>query len=322
MSDNIPEVGSVLYPGSQTAAVLGMTDLLTYAEELARGKHSSDRPLLRVSHWEWQDEAGEPAQVFDTAPGAAGNPSILVIPPGLGQPLSRGMAAQWAEWLKGQHAQGTSLGSVCKGAFLLGETGLTTGRTVTTHWSYEEQLLSRFPGTKVDTDRLIIDDGDIITAGGVMAWIDLSLKLVDRFLGPTIMVETARTFLVDPPGREQSYYSAFAPKLNHGDTAILKVQHWLQATEGKETNLALLAAQAGLEQRTFIRRFQKATGLTTSEYIQRLRVGKARELLQFTKSPVERIAWDVGYTDPSAFRKVFGRIVGLTPQEYRQRFSV
>lgn len=106
------------------------------------------------------------------------------------------MAAQWAEWLKDQHAQGTSLGSVCKGAFLLGETGLMTGRTVTTQ-SYEEQLLSRFPGTKVDTDRLIVDDGDIITAGGVMAWIDLSLKLVDRFL-------------VDPPGREQSYYSAFA----------------------------------------------------------------------------------------------------------------
>ena len=322
ISQSTPEIGIVLYPGSQTAAVLGMTDLLTYAEELARGKQDGDRRLLRASHWEWQDEAGEPVRVFDTDPSAAGNLSILVIPPGLGQPLSREMAAKWAEWLKGQHAQGTSLGSVCKGAFLLGETGLMSGRTVTTHWSYEEQLLSRFPGTKVDTDRLIIDDGDIITAGGVMAWIDLSLKLVDRFLGPTIMVETARAFLVDPPGREQSYYSAFAPKLNHGDAAILKVQHWLQATEGKETTLAVLAAQAGLEQRTFIRRFQKATGLTTSEYIQRLRVGKARELLQFTKSPVERIAWDVGYTDPSAFRKVFGRIVGLTPQEYRQRFSV
>jgi transcriptional regulator GlxA family with amidase domain len=299
-----------------------MTDLMTYAGELAREKQGSDRQLLRVSHWEWQDEAGEPVRVLDTVPGHAGNPSILVIPPGLGPPLSREVAARYAGWLRGRHAQGTSLGSICKGAFLLGETGLMTGRTVTTHWSYAEQLLSRFPGAKVDTDRLIIDDGDIITAGGMMAWIDLSLRLVDRFLGPTIMVETARTFLVDPPGREQSYYSAFAPKLTHGDAAILKVQHWLQATEGKETNLAILAAQAGLEQRTFIRRFRKATGLKTSEYIQRLRVGKARELLQFTKSPVERIAWDVGYTDPSAFRKVFGKIVGLTPQEYRQRFSI
>src|SRR5919112_4387791 len=120
MSDNIPEIGIVLYPGSQMAAVLGMTDLLTYAEELARGKQSSDRPLLRVSHWEWQEKAGEPVRAFDTVPSASGNPSILVIPPGLGQPLSREMAAQWAEWLRSRHAQGTSLGSVCKGAFLLG----------------------------------------------------------------------------------------------------------------------------------------------------------------------------------------------------------
>ena len=321
LSAHIPEIGIILYPGSQAAAVLGMTDLLTYAEEHARGKRESDRHLLRVSHWEWQDEAGELVRVFDTVPGPEGNPSILAIPPGLGPPLPQEQAARYAQWLQGRHAQGTSLASICKGAFLLGETGLMAGRTVTTHWSYEEQLLSRFPEAKVDTDRLIIDDGDIITAGGVMAWIDLSLRLVDRFLGPTIMVETARTFLVDPPGREQSYYSALR-RLNHGDAAILKVQHWLQATEGKETNLTVLAAQAGLEQRTLIRRFQKATGLTTSEYIQRLRVGKARELLQFTKTPVERIAWDVGYTDPSAFRKVFGRIVGLTPQDYRQRFSV
>jgi transcriptional regulator GlxA family with amidase domain len=299
-----------------------MTDLMTYAEELARGKQGSDRRLLRVSHWEWQDEVGEPVRVFDTVPGPESNPSILVVPPGLGPPLSREIATRYAEWLRSRHAQGASLGSICKGAFLLGETGLMAGRTVTTHWSYEEQFLSRFPGAKIDVDRLIVDDGDIITAGGVMAWIDLSLKLVDRFLGPTIMVETARAFLVDPPGREQSYYSAFAPKLNHGDAAILKVQHWLQATEGKETNLAVLAARAGLEQRTFVRRFQKATGLTTSAYIQRLRVGKARELLQFTKSPVERIAWDVGYTDPSAFRRVFGKIIGLTPREYRQRFGV
>ena len=300
-----------------------MTDLLTYAEELARGKQESDRRLLRVSHWEWQDEAGRARS------GLRHRPEVL-----RGTLPSSSFRLDWVRRCPGRWRRSTLNGSrvsmrkappsasICKGAFLLGETGLMAGRTVTTHWSYEEQLLSRFPGAKVDTDRLIIDDGDIITAGGVMAWIDLSLKLVDRFLGPTIMVETARTFLVDPPGREQSYYSAFAPKLNHGDAAILKVQHWLQATEGKETNLAVLAAQAGLEQRTFIRRFQKATGLTTSEYIQRLRVGKARELLQFTKTPVERIAWDVGYTDPSAFRKVFGRIVGLTPQEYRQRFSV
>ncbi|EQB16342.1 hypothetical protein L284_09505 [Novosphingobium lindaniclasticum LE124] len=183
-------------------------------------------------------------------------------------------------------------------------------------------LRARFPDVgRVDSDRLIIDDGDIITVGGVMAWTDLALKLVDRFLGPTIMLETARHLLVDPPGREQSYYSTFSPRLTHGDAAVLKVQHWLQATEARDVSLPTLAGQAGLEERTFLRRFQKATGFTSTDYCQRLRVGKAQELLQFSSRPIERIAWEVGYGDPSAFRKVFLRIVGLSPREFRQRFQ-
>jgi transcriptional regulator GlxA family with amidase domain len=318
---NPTEIGLVLYPGVQMAAVLGMTDLFTVADGMARKKHQDRKtPLLRVSHWQRKQGGETPRRVFDTAPEVEGFPAVLVLPPGLGDPVTPEEAALFARWLRECHGSGTSLGSICKGAFLLGETGLLAGRTVTTHWSYEEQFQTRFPAARVDTNRLIIDDGDIITAGGVMAWTDLALKLIDRFLGPTVMIETARAFLVDPPGREQSYYSAFSPRLTHGDAAVLKVQHWLQATDAKETDLATLARQAGLEERTFLRRFQKATGLTTTEYCQRLRVGKARELLQFGTLPFDQVAWEVGYSDPGAFRKVFTKVVGLTPNDYRRRF--
>ena len=153
-----------------------------------------------------------------------------------------------------------------------------------------------------------------------MSWTDLGLKLVDRFLGPSVMLETAQILLLDPPGREQRFYSSFAPRLNHGDAATLRVQHWMQANRGKEAALSVLASHAGLEQRTFLRRFQKATGLTSTDYAQRLRVNRARELLQFSQQPVDAIAWEVGYRDPAAFRKVFHRVVGLTPGEFRQRF--
>src|SRR5690606_27129016 len=185
---------------------------------------------------------------------------------------------------------------------------------------YAEQFQERFPAVRLDTDQLIVDDGDILTAGGAMAWTDLGMRLIDRCLGATVMVETARSLLVDPPGREQRYYSAFSPRLRHGDAAVLKVQHWLQATDARDSALATLAARAGLEERTFLRRFQKATGMTTTEYCQRLRVGRAREMLQFGRLPVERSAWDVGYGDTGAFRKVFTRIVALTPGAYRRRF--
>lgn len=310
------DIGLVLYPGAQQAAVLGLTDLLAMANRFA----PPEGPRLRVGHWQHQGVESNPTRVFDSLPGAQQPLAALIVPPTLDDPVDAEAAARWAEWLRHHHRQGAMLGSVCAGAFLLGETGLLAQRTVTTHWAYAELFQRRFPTALLDVDRLIIDDGDIVTAGGAMAWTDLGLRLVDRFLGASVMIETARMLLIDPAGREQSYYSAFSPPLSHGDAAVLKVQHWLQTTQAQDIALPVLAAQAQLEPRTFLRRFQKATGMTTTEYCQRLRVGRARELLQFTALSVEQIAWDVGYRDAGAFRKVFRRFVGLSPSECRHRF--
>jgi transcriptional regulator GlxA family with amidase domain len=314
------EIGLVCYPESQQAAVLGLTDLFLMGGRMAAKLGKQSAAGLRISHWRPQKSGALPVRVFDSAPDSAAKITALIAPPSLIAPIEASAAAPWVDWLREQHARGVILTSVCAGAFLLGETGLLDRRTVTTHWAYAERFRDRFPQAKLDIDRLVIDDGDIVTAGGVMAWTDLGLRLVARFLGPTVMAETARLLLLDPPGREQRYYSAFSPRLTHGDAAVLKVQHWMQANNAKEIALPKLASRAGLEQRTLMRRFQKATGMTTTEYAQHLRVGKARELLQFGTASIDKIAWDVGYGDPGAFRKVFSRIVGLTPGDYRRRF--
>lgn len=316
------EVGIVVYPGVQHAAVLGLTDLFEMANRLAVSRRGEAGSVLRVTHWK-QDVQNELTSVFDSCPEAgASRPVALILPPSLDDPVQADAFPALFSWLRESHAQGVVLTSVCAGAFLLAATGLMAGRRMTTHWSYAELLQNRYPDIRVDADRLLIDDGDIITAGGLMAWTDLGLRLVDRLLGPSVMMETARMLLVDPSGREQRFYSVFSPRLTHGDPAILKVQHWLQATEAQDISLAAMAAESGLEERTFLRRFQKATGMKTTEYCQRLRVGNAREQLQFSVATVEQIAWDVGYSDVGAFRKVFMRIVGLPPSEYRRRFTV
>ncbi|PZQ46377.1 MAG: AraC family transcriptional regulator [Rhodovulum sulfidophilum] len=322
MQTDLPEIGIIRYPGAQMAAVLGLTDLFDVAARFARAKRAGDAgPILRVSHWDLAGEPERPTRIFDTGPDKGDAPSVLILPPALGDPISPETAARYADWLREQHRRGVVLSSVCAGALLLAASGVLAGRTVTTHWEYGDLLRARCPDVaRIETDRLLIDDGDVITAGGVMAWTDLGLKLIDRFFGPTIMMETARHFLVDPPGREQRYYSVFSPRLTHGDAAVLKAQRWLQAAEDPDTSLPVLAAKAGLEERTFLRRFQKATGLTSTEYCQRLRISRAQERLQFSTLPVDRIACEVGYADPSAFRKVFTRIVGLTPNAFRRRF--
>lgn len=317
----VSEIGLLLYPDAQLAAVHGLTDLFRIAGFMAAGRGIADPPELRVSHWR-VTEGEEPTCAFDSHPGGAHRLSHVVIPPSLVMPGDIRALDASARWLAGVHAAGTTLCSVCAGAFVLGQTGLLEGRRATTHWAFAQALAERFPSVRVDSDRMVVDEGDIITAGGILAWTDLGLTLVERLLGPSIMLETARFLLIDPPGRAQKPFGRFVPRFDHGDEPILKVQHWLQATGARDHTAAHLADRAGLEERTFQRRFKKATGLRPTEYAQEIRISRAREALEMTRRPIDQIAWEVGYGDPSAFRKLFQRLTGLTPADYRQRFSV
>lgn len=311
------EVALMLYPGCQMAMVHGITDLFAIAS-FHSINHGGDR--LRVSHWEIGED-GAFARVFDTDPGRVGEPTVIIVPGRLTGPAGPNEAAPFAEWLGARHAEGATLASSCGGSFILAATGLLDGRPATTHWIFAEQFRVLFPSVQLDSDRMVIEDGDLITAGGLMAWTDLGARIVDRLLGPTVMIETAKFLLIDPSGREQRHYSNFTPRLTHGDESILRVQHWLQGKAGSSISVADMARTAGLEERTFQRRFKTATSMKPLEYVQHLRIGKARELLEFTRRPVDQIAWAVGYEDPTAFRRVFSRILGLPPGEYRSRFS-
>jgi transcriptional regulator GlxA family with amidase domain len=317
------EIGLLLYPGAQMSAVLGLTDLFGVANRLS-AEHGGTNPReLRISHWLLRDKPSyELVRVFDTHQQQPQKLVGLILPPNLNTDPQGGAIPELQRWVETQHASGCIASSVCGGAFLLAKTGLLNGRSATTHWTFSQTLADRFPQIRVDTEKLIIDDGDIVTAGGLMAWVDLGLKLVDRFLGPTVMLETARFFLVDVSGRQQRFYSNFSPKLHHGDEPILKVQQWLQNSDVGSLSVSTMAAKARMGERTFLRRFQKATGLTPTEYVQHLRVGKARESLEFSSLAMKEIAWKVGYEDYGAFRKVFQKIMGLSPGDYRLRFSV
>ena len=317
------EIGIMMYPEAQLAAIHGLTDLFVVANRVAAGLSTKHRADLRVSHWQQIGKSKIPVRVFITDLDAEIlQPTVVIVPPSLSDPITPAAALPFSKWLKEQHEAGSVLCSVCSGAFLLAEAGLLDHRVATTHWTYAHKFSARYPDIKIQSDQIVIDDGDFITAGGVMAWTDLGLTLIERFLGPTVMMQTARFMLLDPPGREQRYYGNFSPTLDHGDLAVLKVQHWLQEQIGQPINVMMMAKCAKLEERTFLRRFHKATGLKPTEYFQHVRVVKAREILEFTDKNVDEIAWSVGYEDPSAFRKLFKKIVGLTPGEYRTRFGV
>jgi len=312
------EIALLNYPGAQLASILGLTDILMLANRMARTKGVDS--LMRVSHWT-RDGENRLVCAFDTQPNSPHAPCFIIIPPSLEEPVAANLLETEVRWLLWAHGHGAILCSVCVGAFLLGETGLLSGRRATTHWAFVDAFRERFPDVVVTADKLLIDDGDIVSASGLMSWINLALWLVLRIFGQAIMSETARYLLVEPHAPELTFLGGFLPSLQYSDGAILKVQRWLLANGAKGVTSAEMAAIAGLEARTFLRRFVKATGMRPTEYCQRIRIGKAREMLEFTRKGIDEIAWDVGYNDTSAFSKLFQKQLGVSPGEYRSRID-
>ena len=315
------ELGVLIYQGAQLAAVHGLTDLFGVANRIAAEHDSAQLPLLRVSHWQ-VDAHGTPARTFESHPGPEQPMMAVLVPPSIAEFTEDQAPPALLQWLRLQHAGGTVLGGVCIGSIMLARSGLLDGRSATTHWSSAKSFATCYPAVRLEADKPIVDDGDLITSAGLMAWSELGLRLVDRLMGPSIAADTARFLVIEHSASASQCGSNFAPILRHGDGAVLKVQHWLQASGAVDVSVAAMAQEANLEERTFLRRFRNATGLKPTEYCQHLRVGKARQMLEFTNGTIDHIAWTVGYQDPSAFRAIFKKITGLSPSDYRNRFGV
>ena len=319
----VGEVGLLEYDDCQVSAIHGLRDIFRVASEYAV-ESADPASVIRVSTWTVSATDEGPVTVCssDTHPGLEHRLSHVIIPPSLVVPELMTPVSELTDWLVGLRAEGTTLCAVCAGVFVLAETRLLDSRDATTHWAFAEELARRHPNVRVDASRMVIDDLDIVTAAGILAWVDLGLTLVDRMLGPSVMLHTARFVLADPPRRRQSLYQEFTPRLQHGDTDIREVQAQLHASLHEPHPVEHLAQTVAMHPRTLQRRFKEATGLTTTEYIQAARIAKARVALELTNEPVARISRNVGYLDVSNFRRLFQRATGVTPSEYRNRFGI
>lgn len=219
-----------------------------------------------------------------------------------------------------QHYAGAIICSACAGTFILAAAGLLHQKKVTTHWQLAPLFSEQFPDIALNVDKILINQGDIITAGGMMAWLDLAIEIILQYTQPSVVHSLGKYLVIDTGQREQRFYRQFTPILDHDDALILSIQHTLKATYHLPQTIAEIATKNGLTERTFLRRFFKATQLKPKQYIQQLRIQKACDLLASSNLSFELIAHKVGYQDNSACRKLFVRIVGLTPSEFRKRF--
>lgn len=225
------------------------------------------------------------------------------------------------EALREAHRRGARLLSICSGSFVLAATGLLDGRRATTHWRYADILQARFPKIQVDPDVLYVDEGQVMTSAGSAAGLDLCLHLVRRDYGAEVANQVARRLVIAPhrDGGQAQFLQRPIERAERSSLSALleKVRRRL----GEPLRIAQLARSAAMSQRTFMRRFRAATGLSPADWITRLRVDRARELLESTSLSIEHIAARTGIGTATTLRHHFRRRVGISPAEYRRRFS-
>lgn len=221
-------------------------------------------------------------------------------------------------WLRMMAGRVRRLCSVCSGAFVLAGAGLLDGRRATTHWRRAAQLAQVFPQVLVEPDRIHVRDGDVWTSAGITAGIDLALALVADDLGEDIARRVAQDMVVyyRRPGG-QSQFSTLAD-LGGDAGPFAGLLDWVRTRLDQPLTIEVLAAEAAMSPRNFSRAFARAMGMTPAKAVERLRLEHARERVEDSDEPIERIAAAMGFNDPERMRRAFLRAFGQPPQAMRR----
>jgi len=324
-----PRVALLAVPSAHASALFGALDIFSTAGVRLGSGGVDGTPGLEtiivaagpepVSGWH-----GVPIHPA-TAVGQAGDFDAVFIP-SLGEPTGDMPPHDESvlDWLRQQYAAGAVIAAACSGVAVPAAAGLLEGQAATSHWAYAAELRRRYPGIRLQAERALVPSGEghrLVTAGGGSLWTELVLYLIARLLGQEAAVASSKLYLVDWSRESQLPYACLEERLQHADATVRAAQKFIGEHLTECDVLARSRETSGLAQRTFERRFRAAAGVTPLRYLQQLRVEYAKELLERTDRPAEDIADAVGYSDPASFRRLFVRLVGVTPAQYRRRFG-
>jgi transcriptional regulator GlxA family with amidase domain len=223
--------------------------------------------------------------------------------------------------LRASAKRGTRMVSICSGTFALAQAGLLDGLTVTTHWSLCAELARQHPEVAVDPDVLFVDNGSVLTSGGVTSGVDLSLHILRKDLGASVANHVARRILMAPRrDGKQAQFIETAP-VPPGDDPIATTQQWMLSILDMPITVADMAAKAQMSPRNFHRRFLERTSMTPLAWLHQQRIGRTKELLETTDLAIEAIAARVGLGTPANMRVHFRRATTISPSRHRQLFS-
>ena len=225
------------------------------------------------------------------------------------------------EWLVRSWRSGVTMTGVCTGTVLLAEAGILDDLVATTNPGLAALFDERYPKVRLDPTLKLADEGRVITAGATTSSFDLVIELIGRFLGPETAIRTAAELLTDPMPQSQKPYMLSRKRIGHGDLDVQRVQARIERDYAESLDPTLLAAEAAMSPRTLARRFRGATGESLLEYLRNTRIEAAMRRLAATEETIGEITEGCGYVDVRSFRRTFRELTGLSPREYRTRFS-
>jgi transcriptional regulator GlxA family with amidase domain len=226
------------------------------------------------------------------------------------------------EWIRGAAKRSRRVASICTGAFSLAAAGLLDGKRVVTHWDFCNRLAREFPALIVTPDPIYVRDGLTYTSAGITAGIDLALALVEEDQGHKVALDVARRlvmFLVRPGGQAQ--YSHMLSHQAVTSQPLRELQVWMMEHLRDDLSVEHLAERIGLSPRHFTRTCLRETKMNPGQFVDRLRVEAAQQMIDSSSMGLKEVADACGFQTPDSMRRTFLRVLGITAGDYSRRFN-
>jgi transcriptional regulator GlxA family with amidase domain len=329
MTAPLLRLGVLALDGCLLSSLGGPIDALRIAERIAQLRQPSPDPrfVSYILNARGQDEVATASGVNITGL-CRETPEIdVLLVPGVMGEHPRGLydadrLQPEIEYLRAMRARGVRIAASCSGTILLARTGLLDGRRATTSWWLGAQFRQHFPKVRLDIDQILVEDDGVITTGAATAVLNLVVDLIGAAAGRDLATQVARMLVIDSERQSQAPYVSLALVEKPRTSLAEKAERVLRKSLDQDLSVALLAEQCGTSERNLLRHFKAHYGCSPLEHIQRLRVERAKALLETTHLGFDEVVERCGYRDASSFRKLFKRATSLTPNDYRERFRL
>lgn len=322
-------------PHNLTGTLFSIIDILRTFNNLWRMRNPEKRRAF--FHWRLIDAAGNelplPGWLSDMQSPTRGHATLrasqtVLFVPGVQMknvPDLKHVLDQCSEELSciaRYHSQGRVLAACFNGTVMLASAGVLDGRRTSVPWMIANWFAASFPQVQLAMEGPVAVDGPVFTAGAPAAVCDLMVELIRRFAGEEMAQVASNGLLYHPMRFEYSSLNFPGISVKTRDSVVFRAKAWIQQHIQTPYSLDRVAQEAAASPRTLLRHFKEVEGMTPLDYLHQLRVERAKQLLEVTLIDLTAVMEYCGYQDASAFRRLFRRATGITPAEYRRRYTM